>query len=132
MNFKLNYKKVLSVGIVFMFITAFWYGYNSIVPKILTDKFGLSQTVSGAVMALDNIVALFLLHTAINERQLNIFNGSKACNQVKALENEADFLVADFRKLIIGKSLNILTVKKVFTACRYVKKTEHIHKCGLT
>lgn len=61
MNAKLNYKKVLSVGIVFMFITAFWYGYNTIVPKILTDKFGLSQTVSGAIMALDNVLAVFLL-----------------------------------------------------------------------
>ena len=61
MNFKLNYKKVLSVGIVFMFITAFWYGYNSIVPKILTDKFGLSQVTSGAIMALDNVLAVFLL-----------------------------------------------------------------------
>ena len=61
MKAKLNYKKVLSVGIVFMFITAFWYGYNTIVPKILTDKFGLSQTVSGAIMALDNVLAVFLL-----------------------------------------------------------------------
>ena len=58
---KLNYKKVLSVGLVFMFITAFWYGYNSIVPKILTDKFGLSQFASGAIMALDNVLAVFLL-----------------------------------------------------------------------
>ena len=61
MNAKLNYKKVLSVGIVFMFITAFWYGYNSIVPKILTDKFGLSQVFSGAIMALDNVLAVVLL-----------------------------------------------------------------------
>lgn len=61
MSGKLNYKKVLSVGLVFMFITAFWYGYNSIVPKILTDKFGLSQFASGAIMALDNVLAVFLL-----------------------------------------------------------------------
>ncbi len=61
MTHKLNYKKVLSVGLVFMFITAFWYGYNSIVPKILTDKFGLSQFASGAIMALDNVLAVFLL-----------------------------------------------------------------------
>ncbi len=58
---KLSYKKVLSVGLVFMFITAFWYSYNSIVPKILTDKFGLSQFASGAIMALDNVFAMFLL-----------------------------------------------------------------------
>lgn len=58
---KLNYKRVVFVGFAFFLITAFWQAYDSIVPMILTDKFGLSQTWSGAIMALDNIFALFLL-----------------------------------------------------------------------
>ena len=58
---KLSYKKTVLVGLAFLLICAFWQAYDTLVPKILTDKFGLSQTVSGAVMALDNIVALFLL-----------------------------------------------------------------------
>lgn len=58
---KLSYKKTVLVGLAFLLICAFWQAYDTLVPKILTDKFGLSQTASGAVMALDNIVALFLL-----------------------------------------------------------------------
>ena len=58
---KLNYKRTLFVGFAFFLICLFWQTYDTIVPKILTDKFGLSQTVSGIVMAFDNVLALFLL-----------------------------------------------------------------------
>jgi len=58
---KLNYKRTFYVGFAFFLICTFWQAYDTIVPKILTDKFGLNQTWSGAVMALDNIFALFLL-----------------------------------------------------------------------
>ncbi len=58
---KLNYRKTLCVGFAFFLICSFWQAYDTIIPKILTDKFGMSQTVSGAIMALDNILALFLL-----------------------------------------------------------------------
>ncbi len=58
---KLNYKRTIFVGFAFFLISAFWQAYDTIVPKILTDKFGLAQTWSGAIMALDNIFALVLL-----------------------------------------------------------------------
>ena len=58
---KLNYKRVIFVGFAFFLISAFWQAYDTIIPKILTDKFGLPQTWSGAIMALDNIFALVLL-----------------------------------------------------------------------
>lgn len=58
---KLNYKKTILVGFAFFLIMTFWQAYDTIIPKILTDKFGMSQSLSGAVMALDNILALFLL-----------------------------------------------------------------------
>ena len=58
---KLSYKKTLFVGLAFFAISAFWQAYDSIIPKILTDKFGLSQSISGVIMALDNVLALFLL-----------------------------------------------------------------------
>ncbi|MBE6555023.1 MAG: SLC45 family MFS transporter [Ruminococcaceae bacterium] len=58
---KLNYKRVIFVGFAFFLISAFWQAYDTIIPKILTDKFGLSQAISGAIMALDNIFALVLL-----------------------------------------------------------------------
>ena len=58
---KLNYKRTLFVGFAFFLICAFWQAYDTIVPKILTDRFGMSQFWSGAIMAIDNILALFLL-----------------------------------------------------------------------
>ena len=58
---KLNYKKTVFVGFAFFLITAFWQAYDTIIPKILTDKFGMSQSLSGVIMALDNVLALFLL-----------------------------------------------------------------------
>ena len=58
---KLNYKRTLCVGFAFFLICAFWQAYDTIVPKILTDRFGMSQFWSGAIMAADNVFALFLL-----------------------------------------------------------------------
>lgn len=58
---KLNYKKIIFVGFAFFLISAFWQAYDTIIPKILTDKFGMSQTASGVIMAMDNVLALFLL-----------------------------------------------------------------------
>ena len=58
---KLNYKRTVFVGFAFFLICAFWQAYDNTIPLILTNKFGLSQTASGGVMALDNVLALFLL-----------------------------------------------------------------------
>ncbi len=58
---KLNYKRTIFVGFAFFLICAFWQAYDNTIPLILTNKFGLSQTFSGIVMALDNILALFML-----------------------------------------------------------------------
>lgn len=58
---KLDYKKTVCVGFAFFLITAFWQAYDTIIPKILTDKFGMSQSLSGVIMAADNVLALFLL-----------------------------------------------------------------------
>ncbi len=58
---KLNYKRTIFVGFAFFLICAFWQAYDNTIPLTLTNKFGLSQTASGAVMALDNVLALFLL-----------------------------------------------------------------------
>jgi MFS family permease len=58
---KLNYKRTIFVGFAFFLITAFWQAYDATIPVILTNKFGMSQTWSGVIMALDNILALFML-----------------------------------------------------------------------
>lgn len=58
---KLNYKQTFFVGLAFMSICAFWQMYDSIVPLILKNTFAVGDTLSGGIMALDNILALFLL-----------------------------------------------------------------------
>lgn len=58
---KLNYKRTVCVGFAFFLICAFWQAYDNAIPLILTNKFGMPQTWSGIIMALDNILALFML-----------------------------------------------------------------------
>ena len=58
---KLNYKRIILVGMAFFLIQAFWQAYDAIIPLILTNHFGLPQTASGAIMSIDNVLAVFLL-----------------------------------------------------------------------
>ena len=58
---KLDNKRTILTGFAFLSICAFWQMYNSIVPLILTNTFHLNETYSGAIMAADNVLALFLL-----------------------------------------------------------------------
>ena len=58
---KLNNKQTILVGLAFMSISAFWQVYDGIIPLMLKNTFGINNTVSGVVMALDNVLALFLL-----------------------------------------------------------------------
>ena len=61
MQIKLNYKRTILVGFAFFLISAFWQAYDAIVPLILTNHFGLPQTASGAIMSIDNVLAVFML-----------------------------------------------------------------------
>lgn len=58
---KLNYKRTFFIGMAFMSITSFWQLYDNIIPLILQNNFGLGETLTGGIMAVDNILALFLL-----------------------------------------------------------------------
>ena len=58
---KLNYKRTFIVGLAFLSICAFWQMYDNITPLILTETFHLSETLTGTIMAADNVLALFLL-----------------------------------------------------------------------
>lgn len=58
---KLNNKRTILVGLAFLSICAFWQMYDSVIPLILTKTFKINETISGAVMAADNVLALFLL-----------------------------------------------------------------------
>lgn len=58
---KLNTPRTLLVGLAFLSICAFWQMYDNVVPLILGETFHMNETFTGAIMAADNILALFLL-----------------------------------------------------------------------
>lgn len=58
---KLDTKQTVKVGFAFLSICAFWQMYNSVIPLMLTNTFHLNESISGVIMAADNVLALFLL-----------------------------------------------------------------------
>ena len=58
---KLNYRRTFFIGLAFLSICAFWQMYDNIIPLMLQNTFGLGETVTGMLMAMDNILALVLL-----------------------------------------------------------------------
>ena len=89
---KLDHKRTVLVGLAFLSICAFWQMYDNIIPLILTNTFHLDETISGAIMAADNVLALFLLpffgalsdrtSTKIGRRMPFILGGTAAAGQI--------------------------------------------------
>lgn len=85
---KLNYKRTLLVGLAFLSISAFWQLYDSVVPLVLKNTFDMPDDAAGVIMALDNVLALFLLplfgklsdrsHTRLGKRMPFIVGGTLA------------------------------------------------------
>ena len=61
MQTKLNYRRTFFIGLAFLSICAFWQMYDNIIPLILQNTFGLGETITGVLMAMDNVLALVLL-----------------------------------------------------------------------
>ena len=85
---KRNYKRTLLVGLAFLSICAFWQLYDNVVPLILKNTFDIPDDIAGVIMALDNVLALFLLplfgklsdrtHTRLGRRMPYILGGTLA------------------------------------------------------
>lgn len=58
---KLDNRAIALASLPFMGMISFWQVYDGIVPKMLTGTFGLSNSLTGAIMAIDNVFGLFLL-----------------------------------------------------------------------
>ncbi|MDY2777404.1 MAG: MFS transporter [Collinsella sp.] len=58
---RLDYKSVALAALPFMGMISFWQVFDGVVPKMLTETFGLDNATTGVVMALDNLFGLFLL-----------------------------------------------------------------------
>lgn len=72
---KLNYKRTILVGFAFFLISAFWQAYDKTVPMLMVHKFNMNQTMSGVIMALDNVLAVFLLPIfgALSDKSKSVF-----------------------------------------------------------
>ena len=58
---KLKTSQTIRIGFAFLSICAFWQMYNNVIPLMLTNTFHMNETITGAIMAADNVLALFLL-----------------------------------------------------------------------
>ena len=58
---KLNNKRTILGGLAFLSICSFWQMYDNLVPLILRETFHMDESLTGAIMAADNVLALFLL-----------------------------------------------------------------------
>ncbi len=58
---KLNYWRTLKVGLAFAVIQVFWTAYDYVIPLLLENTFGLSNSLRGLIMGADNLLSLFLL-----------------------------------------------------------------------
>lgn len=56
---KLNYKRTFLIGLAFLSISVFWQMYDNIILLILKNTFHMKETMTGVVMASDNVLALF-------------------------------------------------------------------------
>lgn len=85
---KLNYKRTVLIGFAFMAILAFWQFYDQVIPYLLEVKFGRDVLESKIFMAMDNVLAVFMLplfgklsdktHTKLGKRTPYILYGTIA------------------------------------------------------
>src|SRR5262249_46300573 len=69
-------------------------------------------------------------NAAINERQLNIVERSRAREQVECLKDEADFLVSYTRQFVIIHLRYVLAVQPILTLRSRVETPNQVHQRG--
>ena len=85
---KLNNKRTILIGLAFMSILAFWQFYDQVIPYILENIFHLNTLAANSIMAIDNVLAIFMLplfgaisdrtHTKLGKRTPYILYGTIA------------------------------------------------------
>ncbi len=121
---KLNNKRTVLVGLAFLSICAFWQMYDSVVPLVLRETFGMDESLTGIIMATDNILALFLLpffgglsdrtDTKLGRRTPYIIAGTAAAvilmNLLPVLDNSYSRETAPFKLAAFVIVLGLLLV----------------------
>ena len=60
-NLKLNYPQTLKVGLGFAVVMIFWQVYNFVVPLLLEDAFGFSNTIRNVIVGIASAMCMVLL-----------------------------------------------------------------------
>ena len=122
---KLNNKRTILVGLAFLSICAFWQMYDNLVPLILGRTFHMDESLTGVIMAADNILALFLLplfgglsdkcrETRLGRRTPFILGGTAAAvvlmNLLPALDNSYAAQAAPFKLVSFIIVLGLLLI----------------------
>ena len=123
-EFKLNNRRTILVGLAFLSICAFWQMYDSVIPLILRETFGMDESLTGIIMAADNILALFLLpffgglsdktHTKLGRRTPYILAGTAGAvilmNLLPVLDNSYSRQAAPFKLAAFVIVLGLLLI----------------------
>ncbi len=122
---KLNNKRTILVGLAFLSICSFWQMYDNLVPLILRETFHMDESLTGVIMAADNILALFLLplfgslsdkcrETKVGRRTPFILGGTAAAavlmNLLPVLDNSYSAEAAPFRLVSFVIVLGLLLI----------------------
>ena len=121
---KLNNKRTILVGLAFLSICSFWQMYDNLIPLILKGTFHMDESLTGAIMAADNILALFLLplfgglsdrtSTRLGRRTPYILGGTAAAvvlmNLLPMLDNSYFYAAAPFKLVSFVIALGLLLI----------------------
>jgi len=58
---KLNYPRTIKVGLGFCVVMIFWTVYNFVVPLLLEQAFGFSNTIRNIIVGIASALCIFLL-----------------------------------------------------------------------
>ncbi len=121
---KLNNGRTILVGLAFLSICSFWQMYDSVVPLILKKTFGMDESLTGVIMAADNILALFLLplfgglsdrtRSKLGRRTPYILGGTAGAvilmNLLPVLDNSYSRAAAPFKLAAFVVTLGLLLI----------------------
>src|SRR6266566_5246202 len=65
---------------------------------------------------------------AVKERQLDVLTGGCSRQQIEALKNETEFVVANVGQLIAIERGNIGVIQNVATRSRSIETTDNVHE----
>ena len=87
-------------------------------PTSVSDLLGAFEALRGG-------------RAVIDERQFHVVQRGGAGQKIEGLEDEADFLVADARQLIVVKIADELAVEPVAALRRRIEAADEVHQRGL-